>query len=174
MQSTHGGLLAETKGRLGKLLKDKAQNPALAAQRWLLAHKGITAPLIGFTGIEQVETSVAIADEVDELEAAGEEAVDFLSEFAEMAENLCNRCNYCAGCPQEIPIARFLQQFQMWRILRDDSMFERMTKGLQVSPAECTECGECEEKCPADLPIRELLKEMAGELERLGLNVGQT
>ena len=171
MQSTHGGLLAETKGRLGELLRDKAESPALAAQRWLLAHKGITAPLIGFTGVDQVETSTALADEVDELEAAGEDAVDFLADFAQMAENLCNRCNYCAGCPVEIPIVRFLQQFQMWQILRDDDLVAAMTKSLAVGPDACTDCGACEEKCPSNLPIRELLKEMSGDLERVGITV---
>lgn len=172
MQSTQGGFLATTKGRIGEILKGQTENPALAAQRWLLAHKGITAPLIGFTSIDQVESSAAIADEVDELEAGGPDAVDFLHEVADMARNLCNRCGYCDGCPEGIRIAGFLQRFQLWRIIRDDDMFEQqIIKAVNVSPDACTECGECEEKCPEQLPIRELLKELAGEMERLGLSV---
>ena len=71
----------------------------------------------------------------------------------------------------EIPIVRFLQQFQMWQILRDDDLFPSMTKSLAVGPDACTDCGACEEKCPSNLPIRELLKEMSGDLERVGITV---
>ena len=40
--------------------------------------------------------------------------------------------------------------------------------GLAGEPAkasQCEECGECEELCPQKLPIRELLKEVAAEME---------
>ena len=175
MQSTHGGFLAATKGRLGELFKEKADNPALAAQRWLLAHKGITAPLIGFEAVDQVESSSTIAHEVDDLEAAGPEAVDYLKDFADMAENLCARCDYCAeACPEGIAPHTFLQQFQMWKILRDDGLLRSGVKRMKVAPDACTECESCEEARPSQLPIRELLKELVVEMKRLGIRAGES
>ena len=40
-------------------------------------------------------------------------------------------------------------------------------KSLPVSPEACVECGECEEKCPASLPIRERLKRVREVFEPL-------
>jgi predicted aldo/keto reductase-like oxidoreductase len=31
--------------------------------------------------------------------------------------------------------------------------------------SQCQDCGECEEKCPQKLPVRELLKEVSNEFE---------
>jgi predicted aldo/keto reductase-like oxidoreductase len=31
----------------------------------------------------------------------------------------------------------------------------------------CTECGECEDRCPYELPIRSLIQERANSLEAL-------
>ncbi len=71
----------------------------------------------------------------------------------------CRRCDYCQPCTEEIPI-------QM--ILGIRSMVKRMGKGiLQRSPRnvafekarKCSECGECIERCPYQLPIPDLIKE---------------
>jgi len=43
------------------------------------------------------------------------------------------------------------------------------TKGLELyrfKASNCTECGECEEKCPQKIPIREMLKEVVKLFEK--------
>jgi predicted aldo/keto reductase-like oxidoreductase len=32
--------------------------------------------------------------------------------------------------------------------------------------AECTECGECEERCPYHLPIRDMIAEHVGQYQK--------
>jgi predicted aldo/keto reductase-like oxidoreductase len=69
----------------------------------------------------------------------------------------CRRCDYCQPCTEEIPI-------QM--ILGIRSMVRRMGKGIIegrrsdaiMKARNCSECGECMERCPYDLPIPELIK----------------
>jgi predicted aldo/keto reductase-like oxidoreductase len=38
-------------------------------------------------------------------------------------------------------------------------MCQEMYASLEKNAEDCAECGECEEKCPYELPIREMLKE---------------
>ena len=42
--------------------------------------------------------------------------------------------------------------------------FGMATRG-HGKPSDCQECGQCEDACPQKLPIRELLKQAAAELE---------
>ena len=37
-------------------------------------------------------------------------------------------------------------------------------KSLEVKASACVECGLCETKCPYELPIREMLKEVSSKL----------
>ena len=71
----------------------------------------------------------------------------------------CRRCDYCQPCSEEIPI-------QMVMGLR--SALKRFGKGFIQKgwPKEaiekarnCSECGECLERCPYQLPIPDLIKE---------------
>ena len=173
MQPTAGGLLATTKGRLGRLIEEHVgeQDPAQAAQRWLLAHSGITAIPVGFTSLEQVETSCEIADEADALMAQGEESVDYLRDYANLAAGLCTRCGYCEPCPQGLPLQYAIQPYQMWKILGDEETLKEYLTRLTVDPAVCLDCGQCTEKCPQSLPIPQYMAEIAEEMKRLGIAV---
>lgn len=74
-------------------------------------------------------------------------------------KDFCRRCDYCLPCEEDIHI-------QLMLGIR--SMFKRLGKGLlqrkkimeNVAKArECSECGECESRCPYELSIPELIKE---------------
>jgi predicted aldo/keto reductase-like oxidoreductase len=75
-------------------------------------------------------------------------------------DRFCRRCDYCRPCQQEIPISMvmtfpsFVKRMPPERTLKG-GMFE----GAMAKAATCLKCGECEEKCPFHLPIREMLTE---------------
>jgi predicted aldo/keto reductase-like oxidoreductase len=173
MQPTAGGLLATTSGRLGQLIAEHVgdQDPAQAAQRWLLAHSGITAIPVGFTSLEQVESSCEIADEADALMARGEDAIDYLADYADLATGLCTRCGYCEPCPEGLPLRNAIQPYQMWKILGDEETLRKYLSHVKVDPAVCQECGQCTEKCPQSLPIPQYMGEIVEEMKRLGISV---
>ena len=77
-----------------------------------------------------------------------------------LGNNFCRRCNYCAPCSAGIPIsAVFLMEgyysrynLKEWAVARYEA--------LAHTAADCIDCGLCEERCPYDLPIREMLKKV--------------
>lgn len=77
----------------------------------------------------------------------------------------CRRCGYCQPCPQGVPITNamvfegFLRRFPISKILDGPG------KGVIESTDLCNECGQCEDKCPYKLPIRQMVKR-AGQLAK--------
>lgn len=77
----------------------------------------------------------------------------------EFENKFCRRCDYCLPCTAEIPI-----QF----VLGVRSLVKRAGPGIMKTPmfakmaeqaAKCTECGDCMDRCPYDLPIPDMIKE---------------
>jgi predicted aldo/keto reductase-like oxidoreductase len=71
----------------------------------------------------------------------------------------CRRCDYCQPCSEEIPIQIILGMKSL--VKRSGMQFfesERMKTALEKA-ANCSECGDCMERCPYDLPIPDLIKE---------------
>ncbi len=122
--------------------------------------------LVPIPGIEQAEQIREIAEIVDSGAAlAGDEKAAAERIAAELGKLFCRRCGYCMPCPEGIPIVMamvfdgFLNRFPV------DKILDGPGKGVIETAGQCTECGQCEEKCPYDLPIREIVKR-TGELAR--------
>ena len=81
-----------------------------------------------------------------------------------IGSKFCRRCEYCKPCPQGLDIPSFF-------ILH--SYFERYGLGdwsisrygsIQPNVVNCIECGICESRCPYELPIREMLRQVHKDL----------
>ncbi|MFI3171517.1 MAG: aldo/keto reductase [Eubacteriales bacterium] len=82
----------------------------------------------------------------------------------ELGQTFCRRCGYCAPCSVGIDIPTnflFVNYLRKYEGLAD---WARMRyAGFQKSAADCIGCGKCEPRCPYDLPIISMLKEVAKE-----------
>ena len=85
----------------------------------------------------------------------------------ELGSQFCRGCNYCQPCPQGIDISFLLRaEKQMLRRMGwSDSRAESVAKAI-VKGKTCLKCGECESRCPYELPIRELLPKTMESLQR--------
>ena len=89
-----------------------------------------------------------------------EELKDFEEEVAPLGKDFCRRCNYCMPCPNDIIIPAFIHLFwQMFFITMKGCSYEDLPvektksgKNLMIWWQACEECGQCEEKCPYNLP----------------------
>ena len=77
----------------------------------------------------------------------------------ELGTRFCRRCDYCQPCPQEIPISMVMNSAGFAKRLPPQRMFSGWISEGMERAATCTECGDCEERCPYELPIREIIAE---------------
>jgi uncharacterized protein len=71
----------------------------------------------------------------------------------------CRRCDYCQPCTEHIPIQHILGIKSITKRMGPDTLQRGWIKASIELAKNCTECGECMERCPYDLPIPELVKE---------------
>lgn len=77
---------------------------------------------------------------------------------ADLGKTFCHRCEYCMPCEQGVLIPSVLIFPAAAKRLAPEAVTAWLGKSME-SAAECIECGQCEQKCPYDLPIVNLLKE---------------
>jgi len=78
---------------------------------------------------------------------------------AEVGTRFCRRCDYCQPCQQGVHISTVMTLRSVWKRLPAERMVTGWIAEGMESARNCIECGECEEKCPYHLPIREMIVE---------------
>lgn len=125
-----------------------------AALKFILKHE-ISTAIPGMKSPAEVRWNAAVSG--SDLSAAEEEQ---LREEAErIGGRFCRRCDYCQPCPQgiDIPLQMTLKRYSEGYDLHQWALERYLAQ--EAKPSDCRECGECEEKCPYNLPVRELLQE---------------
>lgn len=161
-----GGKLGSGSETLEKLVPGIERVPELAL-RFVLANPHVTMALSGMSTMEQVEENLRVcADEIalsEEDKAAIEE---HLQRLKGMAELYCTGCNYCMPCPKDVAIPKIFERYNLgrtyglWETARERYAsigVNQWDKGAKADA--CVNCGQCEEKCPQNIPIRKQLKE---------------
>jgi hypothetical protein len=75
-----------------------------------------------------------------------------------LGERFCHRCEYCMPCDQGVQIPSVLIFKTVAKRVSREGTKAWLGKPME-NVAKCIECGECEEKCPYNLPIIDMLKE---------------
>lgn len=142
-----------------KPLAGGAIEDAALALRFICANPDISVVIPGMFDLKEIEQNLAACE--DDSPLSEEELEKMQGIRNELGSNFCRRCNYCAPCTVGINIsAAFLMQGYLdryglgeWAKGRYDAM--------PVKASACVECGVCETRCPYNLPIRQMLKEVA-------------
>jgi len=126
----------------------------------------VTVALSGMSALQHVTENIATASDQVSLSAADSQAIRQHTErMAEMAKLYCTGCKYCMPCAQEVNFSHIFEMYNLaqvyglWEVARQDyATFQNSPwiGGKRVE--ECIECGDCEEKCPQHIQIREQLK----------------
>ncbi len=113
-------------------------------------------------GIEKIKEIEEIVDIVDgeSWELMPQERQEMEEIRARVGTRFCRRCRYCMPCPQEVEIQPLMTLPGLYGEWPPEWFFSwGYVKNMVASAKNCIQCGECEEKCPYHLPIREMIVE---------------
>jgi predicted aldo/keto reductase-like oxidoreductase len=74
-------------------------------------------------------------------------------------KSFCRRCDYCQPCSEQIPIQLILGMRYAIHRFGDAIMQKEWMQAGIANARQCSQCGECMERCPYDLPIPDLIRE---------------
>jgi predicted aldo/keto reductase-like oxidoreductase len=129
---------------------------ATLAIKYLLQFEGVV-PDPGIEAIEEIEEIASIV--AGPWEMTPDERQEIERFRAEVDTRFCRRCGYCEPCPQGVNISLMMNLRSFWKRFSPAQFRQGWLATGVESGRNCIACGECEEKCPYHLPIREILAE---------------
>jgi len=147
------------------------RSPAEWALRWVLNHQEVVTALSGMNSLDQLEENLAAA----ETARAGGMSPEELALVAEVRDHFrskikvgCTTCGYCLPCPSGVSIPDVLSSYNT------SAMFDARETASAIykfwimagghGADKCARCGECEPKCPQNIPIQDMLDEAHAHL----------
>ena len=142
-----------------KPLAGGAIEDATLALRFLQANENVTVVIPGMAEIKEAEQNLAAMENTAPLTEG--EKMAMVAIRKDLGTHFCRRCNYCAPCAAGISIpAVFLLEGYLSRYGLADWAKMRYA-GMAKTASDCIGCGACEDRCPYNLPIRDMMKSVA-------------
>jgi len=173
MEPLRGGKLAHVPKEV-QILWDASpdkKNPAEWSLRWVWNHREVSTVLSGMSSLDQVRENVRAAEgaKVSSLSILDLALVKQAREvYRKMFKVDCTGCSYCMPCPAGVNIPSNMALYNDVLVFNDPSgvMVYNAFLSPEQKASSCTECGECEGKCPQNIQIREELKKVHLTLHR--------
>jgi len=165
-----GNLTKEPPKGIARILADAPAKRSQAdwALQWLWNDPDVSLVLSGMTTMQHVEENLASANRsgVGNLTPEELETLERVREAYKALNPIpCTSCQYCMPCPNGVNIPGIFSVYND-AVIYDDArkgrFLYRGPTGLKESERahNCVECGECEEKCPQEIPVAKWLKKV--------------
>jgi predicted aldo/keto reductase-like oxidoreductase len=174
MEPIRGGLLAQNVPGITELWQEAPtrRTPAEWALRWVWNHPEVTVVLSGMSTFDQLVQNVGYAEEGLPGSLAKKELAVYgrvRKEFRKRMAIPCTGCTYCQPCPHGVSIPECFELYNQAHMYdAKESVQQRYTMflggffdGVPAYASCCQDCGECEDRCPQGLPIRENLRKVS-------------
>lgn len=150
-----------------------SHTPAQWALRWLWDQPEVTCVLSGMNSMEMLRDNIETASTCEAGELTDADQTMLQQVVAAINAKMkvgCTGCGYCMPCPKNVDIpgtfAAYNRRFaegKFWALV--DYFICTTLRSNPTTPANCVDCGKCEQHCPQHLPIRQELKNAQKELE---------
>jgi Predicted oxidoreductases of the aldo/keto reductase family len=118
---------------------------------YALTRPGVVSTMIGCQSAKQIEEAVGYLN-------CSEEQLDYMdiiSGYKGQLSGKCVYCNHCQPCPANIDIAMVNKYLDIAMLDTNNipPSIRQHYKSLSANGADCIACGNCEDKCPFQVPI---------------------
>ena len=146
-------------------------SPASYAIRFAAGFPGIVMVLSGMSDLAQLRENVSLMQNFKPLNEQELAAIAQVQQSFRSRHLIpCTACRYCVdGCPQRIAIPDLFSLMNTWKLHHNHNAvyyYDSVYTAPGSRASDCVRCGKCEAACPQHLPIRELLEQVAAELEQ--------
>lgn len=121
--------------------------------------------LSGMSDMEQLKENIAVWSEDKPLnEDEFRRIVALADEETKKGGLPCTACHYCTShCPQELPIPELIALYNEHKITGGGFLAPMSVGSMPESkrPANCIGCRSCEQVCPQQIEISEMMKEFS-------------
>ena len=147
-----------------KPLAGGAIEDATLALRFIGQNSNVSVVIPGMAEEKELQQNLAAVADTTPLSLEEKQKINRLR--STLGTQFCRRCNYCAPCPMGIGIPGiFVLEGYFSRYNLQDWALTRYN-GTPVKASACIGCGACEARCPYQLPIRKMLKNVVNLMEK--------
>lgn len=167
MEPLRGGKLAKAEADMEKQLHVMRPDETIPAWafRFLQSVPGITMVLSGMSDLAQLKANIATWQEDRPL---SKEEFDRLTTLADEETRRgglpCTACHYCTShCPQQLPIPELIALYNEHTITGGGFLAPMAVGSMpqEKRPANCVGCKSCEQVCPQQIKISEMMKDFS-------------
>jgi len=136
------------------------------ALQWLWDQPDVGTVLSGMSSLEQVRQNLASAERSRPQSLSDVERALYLEAKAAydgLKPIPCTQCKYCLPCPNGVDVPRNLQLYNeatVYRHLAGTQRTYRLFFPPEQRADKCRRCGECETRCPQQIPIMDWLSKV--------------
>jgi predicted aldo/keto reductase-like oxidoreductase len=170
MEPIAGGRLAfKPPPQIQKIWDDAGTKRSLAewALTWVWNHPEVSVVLSGMSTMQQVTENVKSADRSGPNMLSKKE-LTLITRVAHKYTKLgfvgCSGCRYCLPCPEGVKIPEIISLYNEYYVHSDKDEIKRKYWEHITPESEakrCKRCGNCEQLCPQQLPIRDIMSRAA-------------
>ncbi len=178
MEPLRGGNLSKTPPKAVQKIwdeSDEKKSPAEWSLRWIWDHPQVTTVLSGMNEEAHIEENIKIASSAlpNAMSESDRNRVDTAAAtFRQLMKAGCTGCQYCVPCPKNVNIPGCFELYNSLHTFKEKrAKFRYMVLnggiigGKPGMASQCIDCGVCLEKCPQNLPIPDLLKDVKNDFE---------
>ena len=168
MEPLRGGLLASETSPIRSLLRSADPSASMAswALRFVAQLDGVFVTLSGMSTLEQMNDNVATYASLKPLSADEQATINKAVDIIKSAPRIaCTVCRYCTDeCPSKLSIPELINIYNDYIAhntvakLAGSYMWCTMNSG---KARDCTACRVCEENCPQDIRIADIMAKMS-------------
>jgi len=112
-------------------------------------------PIPGFDSVERVDEVVSLYRDPNRVTEKDRERMAFYRDM--LGKQFCRRCEYCQPCPQGVMITAAMG-YKVVAARMSPRVAVEFSRVAMESVKLCNECGACQDQCPYELPIQDMLK----------------